>query len=114
MNSILIGALLAVLPGYVNADFLSGNDLVKGMYEAGRARANDSQINYYEIGKYLGFVVGVFDAYDAAGLICPGGGVTQGQAMEIVSTYIKSNPTKWNSSAVALVHSALKAAFPCR
>lgn len=114
MRTIMLAVLLVLVPLQVRAEFLSGNDLVQYMRETDKANASHPQTSYYDVGNYMGFVVGVFDAYSTARLICPSSGVTRGQAMEIVSMYLKSNPTKWNLSAVSLVRNAFTSAFPCR
>lgn len=114
MKGIMLTALLALIPLQVHAEFLSGNDLVQYMREADKANASHPQTSYYDVGNYMGFVAGVFDAYSTARIICPSPGVTRGQAVEIVSLYLKSNPTKWNLSAVLLVRNAFTSAFPCR
>ena len=114
MKAILLAMLLVLVPLQVHAEFLSGNDLVQYMREADKANASHPQASYYDVGNYMGFVTGVYDAYSTARLICPGSGVTRGQALEIVTVYLKSSPTKWNLSAVVLVRNALTSAFPCR
>ena len=114
MKAILLTTLLALIPLQVHADFLSGNELVKYMREADKMNAGNPQPQYHEAGIYGGFVLGVFDTYYTEHRICPPAGVTGGQAVEIISLYIKSNPVKWNLSASALVGSALKSAFACQ
>lgn len=114
MRTIILAAMLLLAPLQVRAQFLSGNDLVQYMREADKANASNPQTSYYDVGNYMGFVTGVFDAYSTARLICPSSGVTRGQALEIVSAYLKANPTKWNLSAVSLVRNAFTSAFPCR
>jgi len=84
------------------------------MREADKADTNQLKVSYYDVGNYMGFVTGVFDAYSTARLICPSSGVTRGQVLEIVSMYLKSNPSKWDLNAVVLVRNALTSAFPCR
>ena len=114
MKVVALAMLLALIPMQIHAEFLSGNDLVQYMREVDKANASHPQTGYYEVGNYMGFVTGVFDAYMAERLICPDPGVTKGQALEIVSVYLKSNPTKWNLNAVVLVRNAFVSAFPCR
>lgn len=114
MKAFLLAMFLALVSLQVHAEFLSGNDLVQDMREDDKADAGHPQTSYYSAGKYMGFVIGVFDAYSTEGLICAGYGVTKGQAKQIVSVYLKSNPTKWNLSAVVLVRNAFTSAFPCR
>ena len=62
---------------------------------------------------FLGFVLGVHDAY-ASRFFCVPRGVSKGQLAAIVRTYLAQNPEQWHRGAVNLVTDALAAAFPCQ
>ncbi len=113
LKHLLAGALLALFAGQANAQIFSGNDLVEDMREVDKYERGHPNLNGVAIGFYQGFVAATFDAYDWAGMLCTSGQVTLGQAMAVVSRYLKAHPTKWHLPAVELVRKALQSAFPC-
>lgn len=93
MKLILLTILLTLTPLQAQAEFLSGNELVKYMHESDKMNAGNPRPQYHDAGVYAGFILGVFDVNFTRRLICPSAGVTGSQAVEIVSLYIKSNPS---------------------
>jgi hypothetical protein len=77
--------------------------------ESGRTEDEDD----FDIGRFVGYVVGISDAYGGV-LFCIPEGVKVGQLASIVTTYLKNHPEKWNQSASELVIDALATAFPCK
>jgi Rap1a immunity proteins len=91
----------------------TGNDLVEVMREAVKLDIGHPRPDFFKVGIYSGFVIGAFDAYILAGLLCPPDRATHGQAMAIVSRYLEANPDEWNLPAAYLAREALLFAFPC-
>ncbi len=110
---ITLFALLALMSIPAHASFFTGNELVQYMHETEKADAQDPKTEYFDVGKYLGFVLGVFDAYESTGYICARKNVTIAQVSQVVSTYLKENPDKAKREAVRSVREALRAAYPC-
>ena len=111
-----MAVLLVFMQGQAVASFWDGNKLVGTMrtYEKTKDNAsNCSDLDYLEAKHYMGYVTGVYDAFEGILLQAPGN-VTVGQICAIVAKYLKNNPEKWNEAAVDLVSDALKEAFPQR
>jgi len=92
--------------------YYNGNDLVKMMREYDKSETGDSNANYYDCGRYEGYVAGVSDAKRA--FFGSPENVTVGQTCSIVAKYLKEHPEKWNQPADILVIEALQKAFPKR
>lgn len=112
MKVMVISILLALSP--VNVYAISGNELVKSMRDYDKYVAGNGNFNQSGMGMYVGYVSGIFEAMRIGRVICPNQAVVNGQAIEIVSGYIKSNPEKWNLDAINLVYTPLILTFPCR
>jgi hypothetical protein len=91
----------------------SGNNLVELMREYDASEAHAGGVNYYKLGVYSGYILGVCDAtgelYDM-----PATGATAGQILAVVSRYLKNHPQEWSQSAKVLVVNALQEAFPLK
>ena len=119
-QSILALAILLVLgfmQGEAAADFYKGDKLVALMNEYDRGIAGAEGVNWSDAGRYMGYIIGVYDALSQAeellGVAWSNPDkVTAGQACTIVSKYLKKHPERWNEWAVTLVIDALKEAFP--
>ncbi len=111
MRTFLLVAMLVALPMQVQAAFWPGDQLVGDMREYENPDAEGS--SWYSAGAYMSYVMGAYDAYESAELICPPGNATAGQVNAVVAAYLKANPGDWHLAATTLVHAALKEAFPC-
>ena len=111
MKNFMLITMLILLPIQAQAQvfFYGGNHLVELMREY-----ENPNTSSFGAGRYSGFVSGVYDTLSALNIICPTTSVTVGQAIAIVTKYLKSNPEKWNESAIDLVSVALMNAFPCK
>ncbi|AAZ27409.1 Rap1a/Tai family immunity protein [Colwellia psychrerythraea] len=89
------------------AGFTSGNELQQWLSISENKKQPD-----FNSGLYKGYVSGVIDVGNKYAF-CLSTGVTRGQAIAVVSKYIKNNPEKWNKGAASLVIKGLKKAFPC-
>ncbi len=113
MKKFTLIAMLVLLPMQTQAFFVTGNELVNEMHEDEKAYAKTGG-SQFQSGRYIGFVAASYDVASELGKICPSSAVTLGQAMAIVTKYLKSNPEKWSDPAADLVYLALTAAFPCK
>ena len=98
---------LAMLLGSPNSHAVvlkSGNDLVEYC-----DRPEDGLL----IGYCHGFVNGVSNLAVTAALVCPPGGVTEEQLVNIVRKSMKENPEMLHLNAVGLVTFAISKVFPC-
>ncbi len=86
--------------------FYSGNELVENMREYDK-REQGSDANYWMVGAFLGYVVGVCDAMQ---FHLPDG-VTRGQVTAVVSKYFKEHPELWANPAHRTVRQAIIEAF---
>ena len=68
---------------------MPGNELVQLMKQYENKSGSDPVANTYDSGEYLGYVLGVFDYLSVSGVFCPPNGVTVGQAVNIVSKFLK-------------------------
>lgn len=109
----LVGLFFLFSATSSNAYLLLGSELANQMKEYDKAEVSSKDTSYYEVGQYIGFVAGVYDAYDLNEIICSGKNVTRGQVYAIVAKYLRNNPERWNEPAFFLVSDALKKAFPC-
>jgi hypothetical protein len=118
---VLIFIVFAQTP--VQANFLSGNDLIPFMKEWDKKDSGvTTGLNYSSIGTYYGFIIGVYDTIsntDVCNKITKAprwglpDGTTSMQLVAVVSKYLKSHPEKWSDPATVLVINALTEAFPC-
>jgi hypothetical protein len=113
LKRLLAGAVFVLFASQADAQLETGNDLVEVMREADKLDMGHPRADLFKVGLYAGFVIGAFDAYILAGLLCPPDQVTMGQAMAIVSRYLEANPAEWNLPAIDLVRDGLRSAFPC-
>lgn len=111
MIRILIPTFLLVLSVSAEARFYSGNDLIVLIREHEKAIREQDGVNFYEAGKYQGYIIGTYDAFSL--FMCPPKNVTVGQISAIVIDYFNKNPKQWHLPASSLVQSALFEAFPC-
>ena len=109
---ILVFVLLFLIgvPGSGYCGGLSGNQLVEYMREFDKAQSG-SNPSWYEVGVFMGFVIGVADTLSLSNYINVEG-VSIAQACAVVAKYLKANPEKWHESAVDLVAPVLREAFP--
>jgi hypothetical protein len=113
LKYLLGSAVLVLFAGYANAQIEIGNDLVEYTREADKINMGDPSASPFDAGAYIGFVIGVYGAYHWTGFLCGVDQVTHGQAIAIVSRYLKANPAQWHLPAIGLVRDALQSAFPC-
>ncbi len=111
MRTFLLVAMLVALPMQLQAAIWPGEQLVGDMREYENPGADGN--NWYSAGGYMSYVIGAYDAYESAEVICPPGNVTAGQVNAVVAAYLRANPVDWHLTATTLVHAALTEAFPC-
>jgi len=104
--------LILILTLSLQANFKSGNDLVKNKVEYEKPE-NSKTISYYEVASYVNYIFGVHDSLEGV-LICTPSNVTGRQIIAIVGKYIDNHPEKWNQPAQYLVVPPLMNAFPCK
>jgi len=61
----------------------------------------------------LGYIIGVTDSF-IRGEVCPPTDVTQGQLLDVVTSYLASRPQTRHQPADVLVVLALRQHWPCR
>jgi hypothetical protein len=64
-------------------------------------------------GTCMGYILGLFDAFEVQQLICPGE-IANGQKVDVVFEYLRENPATRHQIAPTLILAAGKAAFPCK
>jgi hypothetical protein len=96
--------------GHAHAQFISGNDLVIYMREYEKDERGDTSASDIEASRYIGYVIGVYDAHRF--LFDSPSGTSIGQVCAIVAKYLNEHPEKWNQTASDLVLEALKQAYP--
>jgi len=62
----------------------------------------------------LGYIMGVYDALDTAGLFCAPKDITAGRLRDLVQAYLQENPERWDFDAENVVIIALGKAYPCK
>ena len=100
MKKIIAAALM--LPALVQAEFISGNDLLT------RINGEGSTPMYA-----LGYIAGVSDVNYQTN-ICPPENVNLGQMRDMVRNHLVANPQFRHYSADVIVLHVLKTAFPCK
>lgn len=115
--SITISAVLALLISpSVHAD---GNTLLEQCLVTERYLDTKEMSNPFNVGMCIGIIQGVRYTMqiknDGAIKIClPEQIITNGQAVRIVTSYLKRNPASLHINEVALIMSAFIEAFPCK
>ncbi len=115
--SITISAVFALLiPPSIHAD---GSTLLEQCLVTERYLETKEMGNSFNIGMCLGILQGVRYTMqimnDGAIKIClPEQIITNGQAVRIVTSYLKRNPASLHKNEVALIMSAFIEAFPCK
>ncbi|MGI8427176.1 MAG: Rap1a/Tai family immunity protein [Actinomycetota bacterium] len=105
--------VLAGTQGYAQTYIWNGNSLVENMRQF---EESQSPPGTFSSGTYMGYVVGVADAFSGE-IWCPGragNGVTVSQITSTVAKYMNNNPDKWHLEATTLIMNALQQAFPCK
>ena len=100
MKKLLVALLM--VPAVAHAGFLDGNELFK------RMTSSDVTDRIHA----LGYVVGVYDAYESDNHCAPSG-VTAGQVRDVVKLYFDRNPEVRNYQADILIRDALRRVWPC-
>ncbi len=96
-----------------------GNQLLEHCTHAERAIDTEEVINAFGIGACLGLAQGVRDTMfylnEASSLkVCfPENGFTNGQAVRIVTSYLKKHPAALHKDEVLLTMIAFTEAYPC-
>ena len=115
LSVILIALLIAIpMPVRAGKGFISGNDLVNDMKESENCEEQTDIHSCSRTFHYMGYVTAAADIYSGLDVICLNDGVTRGQLVAVVTSYLKANPDKWDRPAIELVTTALKKAFPCK
>jgi len=109
--AVLVAVITGVSSGNVIGEpvFYTGNQLLNS------CRAADGE---YKDAICLGYVAAIHDALAFDPIfnwrMCSPGGVTLGQAQDIVKAWLESHPQDRHYSASSLVAEALQDAFPCK
>ncbi|GDX84076.1 hypothetical protein LBMAG43_01180 [Methylococcaceae bacterium] len=91
---LLLSFMLLIPQAKAGVVFMTGNKLVESMREYEKAEAHYPNDRYVD-GTYTGFLLGVFDATSAIGVICPPDqAVSVRQVNSIVTNYLKNHPEK--------------------
>jgi hypothetical protein len=114
MRAVLIAIFVAAsAPSMALGQFKDGNKL----YSDCTSREGD----FYGKASCLNFILGSFDAIyylQNEGHMnrgtCPPDNIVGGQLVDIVTSYLRSNPAYRSSAAFELTFAALVLAFPCR
>jgi hypothetical protein len=100
MKKILASLLL--VPVMANAEFFTGNELLRDM----QSDAMDQM-------HALGYVLGVVDVHIRS-TICPPDGVKAGQVHDVVKKFLEENPAVRHFSADSLIQYRLEQVWPCK
>ena len=95
--------VLALCATAAHAEFLDGNDLLKGI--------NASELAERAVA--LGYIMGVSDSHRGVTHCNVPASVTAGQMRDIVKQHLESNPHTRHQTADVLVSRALTAIWPC-
>lgn len=114
-----ITAILLVAP---LASFADGNKLLQQCIDAEHFLNTREVRNELAIGACIGMVQGVRNtmlildsALDQRLRLCwPEKGIDNGQAVRIVTQYLRNNPAKLHEDEVFLAMLAFRSAYPCR
>lgn len=99
--------------------FADGKDLLAQCVAAERFMESDSKDDALKVGLCIGLVQGVNNTMQIMNSgskvkVCfPKGGITNAQAIDIVLTYLRTNPSKLHQNEVLLAMSAFGSKFPC-
>ena len=116
LRLLLIAGSLAcnLIPGYANAEFYSGNNLLLD------CNAQKSEPNHYQQGaRCLAYVLGahdgleIYQAFTMTRIFCVPAKVTAEQMRDIVIAHLRNNPARRHHGAVNAESKALMDAFPC-
>lgn len=99
-----LAMLLGSPNSHASVSAVTGNELVEYC---------DTPEDGLLIGYCHGFVNGVSNLAVTAALVCPPGGVTEEQLVNIVRKSMKENPEMLHLNAVGLVTFAISKVFPC-
>lgn len=66
---------------------------------------------YDACGSYL---LGVIDGLSSARIICPLGGQTSSQLMQIAFQAVKNDPDHWHWPAIVIIRNGLRSRYPCK
>jgi len=94
-------ASLLFVPAMANAEFLSGNDLLRDMNSKGL----DQMLA-------IGYVLGVADVY-VRNLICLPENIKAGQLHDVIKRFLEENPAIRHYSADSLILFRLEELWPC-
>ncbi len=101
-----LGVAIILSPYVTSADFLTGKDLYLKLGKRTSVEKNNSK-DYYMA---LGYIIGVFDAYNEIAFHAPPD-VTRSQVKEIAVKFMKNNPEKLDQPADVVLSTAFKEAF---
>ena len=68
----------------------------------------------FNAGLCSGYIISSADAFMLLNTVCPPEGVTNRQAIEVTTKFLKDNPARRHELAHTLIRDALRAPFPCR
>ncbi len=104
----VVAACLSLCASPVGAVGMTGNDLLNNC----RHESNDPKSMASTL-YCVGYIEGVFDAFELNSITCPPNGVTNGQKVEIVLKVLKTHPEMTHKLAPTLMIDAASQAFPC-
>jgi len=63
---------------------------------------------------FITYVIGIAEAYNAAGKICLPEHTNGGQLAEVANNYMRANPDRWSESGFELISTALVDTYKCK
>jgi len=108
MKTLLIAALMALIPMQADAEFHSGNSLLENVTQCGKN--NQTMCAYV-----YGYVVGVKDAYEDTDSMpkCAPDSIKKGKLKAVVEQWLNDHPERLHEPAAPLIHAAIDEAWPC-
>jgi hypothetical protein len=102
MKKLLVALLM--VPALARAEFETGNQLYQKM----------TGTNIMDKMYALGYIAGVFDAYQHIVHCPPANSLTLGQVNDVVKMYLEINPATRHKTADVLIKEALQRTWPCQ
>lgn len=63
---------------------------------------------------FITYVIGIAEAYNAAGRICMPEHTNGGELAEVANNYMRANPDRWHEPGFQLINTALVEAYKCK
>ena len=108
MKTLLIAALMALIPMQADAEFHSGSSLLENVIQCDK---KDQTMCAY----VYGYVVGVKDAYEDTASMpkCAPYSLKKGELKAVVEKWLNDHPERLHEPAAPLILTAINEAWPC-